>query len=390
MRFSARTPDDLSPNPLALALEARRAAGGEIVDLTGSNPTVVGLDYPSAAIDRALAEAGAGVYQPDPRGLPAARRALAEVYAERGDSVDPESIVLCASTSEAYGFLFKLLCDPGDEVLFPAPSYPLFEHLAAVEGVASRAYRLDPGRGWAVDVGSVEAAIGPRTRALVVVSPNNPTGSVVEAPVLAALAELAARHRLALIGDEVFADYLESGGAGDGYASVLGAAVDTVGFALGGLSKAAGLPQLKLSWIATAGPAAARDQALARLDLIADTFLSVGAPIQHALPALLDLGAGLQGQIRTRIAAARAALGEALGAGPARLLPSAGGWYAVIELPEEVDEERLCLELVAEDGVLVHPGYFFDMEGQHLVACLLAPPEQTARGAAALSARLRT
>jgi aspartate/methionine/tyrosine aminotransferase len=384
VRFSTRTPGDLSPNPLAARIEARRGAGLPLCDLTVSNPTAVGLDYPWPAIDRALAEAGAGVYQPDPRGRPDARRAIADGYAARGDRVDPDQIVLCASTSEAYAFLFKLLCDPGDEVLFPAPSYPLFEHLAAVEGVVARSYRLDPAAGWRVDAASVAAAVSPRTRALVVVSPNNPTGSLVDAAALAALAALAARHGLALVGDEVFADYRRDPAAR--YASVL--ANDALSFALGGLSKSAGLPQLKLSWIAVGGPPAARAEALARLELIADTFLSVGAPVQRALPALLGLGGQIRRSIQARTRDSRAALVRGLAGGAARLLPADGGWYALIGLPDDVDEERLCLDLVAEDGVLCHPGYFFDLDGAHLVVCTLCPPDEIARGAAALRARL--
>ncbi len=397
MSFSRRTPDELEPNALTSLLGERRKAGRDICDLTVSNPTSVGLDYPLREIDAALASAGAGLYDPDPRGLLSARRAVCDYYAEHGREVDPEQVLLTASTSEAYAFLFKLLCDPGDEVLVPSPSYPLFDHLAAVEGVVARPYRLSVGREWAVDFASVEAALDERTRAILLVSPNNPTGSVVSPDELEELGVLARDRDLALICDEVFADYptrtrasallTEPRPAPPALrAGVLCQLEEVLGFSLGGLSKAAGMPQLKLGWIVITGPAPLRREALERLDLIADAFLSVCSIPQRALPDLLHVGRRLRARIAERVRAGRRAAENALGPGAAaRLLPAAGGWYAIIELRERVDEEEVCLKLLAEHDVFVQPGYFFDIEGgHHLVVCLLAPTRDLERGLACL------
>ena len=386
MSFSGRTPSDLEPNPLAEIITAKREAGIALCDLTISNPTAVGLDYPARAIDRALAVAGAGAYQPEPRGLLVARSAVAGYYQGRGASVDAEQLVLTASTSEAYAFLFKLLCDPGDEVLFPTPSYPLFDHLAALEGVVACGYALDESSGWAVDLDSLEANISARTRAIVLVSPNNPTGSVVGAAELAAIVSLARRHGLALIGDEVFADYM---GPGQAAPAALVGIGEVLAFALGGLSKAAAMPHLKLSWIAASGPRDRRAEALARLELIADTFLSVAAPVQRALPELLAIGAELRALVRARVGAGFAQTAARLaGVKGARFITAAGGWYALLALADDLDEDELCLELIGRADVLVHPGYFFDMEGQHLVLSMLTPPAQLERGLAAIVAQV--
>ncbi|HTM22849.1 MAG TPA: pyridoxal phosphate-dependent aminotransferase [Kofleriaceae bacterium] len=374
MRFSARTPADLAPNPLAAAHAAARAAGA-VIDLTESNPTTVGLEYPWAAIDAALAAAGAGRYHPEPRGLPDARRAVAAWYAARGAAVDSDHIVLTASTSEAYGLLFKLLCDPGDQVLIPQPSYPLFDHLAAAEAVEARPYRS----------GRAEPALEARTRAIIVVSPNNPTGAIQSAAALSELADLCAAHDLALIGDEVFADYTADGRPAP---SVAATGAPALAFALGGLSKSAGLPQLKLGWIAVAGPPALRDAALTRLDIIADAFLSVATPVQLAASRLLELAAPIRAAIRERVAGNRAHIAAALApVRGARLAPAGGGWYALIELPHGVDEEALALAL-AGDRVLVHPGWFFDLPPPCLVASCIVAPEVMRAGLAALGARL--
>jgi len=378
--FSRRTPDELEPNALTRLVSARREAGHGLCDLTVSNPTVVGLDYPLESIDAALGAAGAGPYTPDPRGLLGARRAVCDYYAERGRRVDPESVLLTASTSEAYAFLFKLLCDPGDEVLVPRPSYPLFDHLAAVEGVAARAYYLAARRGWALDSAAIEVALGERTRAIVLVSPNNPTGSVIGAGELADLGVLARDRGLALICDEVFADYgLAESAARPG---VLFELEEALGFSLGGLSKAAGMPQLKLGWLVVSGPEALRTEALERLEVIADAFLSVSSTPQRALPELLRIGATVRAQIAARVRDGRR-LAERLlgGSAMARLLPAAGGWYAIIELAEGMDEEEVCMRLLGEHDVLMHPGYFFDIDGgRHVVVCLLAEPAELERG----------
>ncbi len=370
--FSRRAPgdDELAANRLAAAVERRRAAGGEVVDLTASNPTEVGLAYPTAALAEALAAGAAEPYRPDPRGLPAARRAVAGLFAARGAAPAPEHLFLTASTSEAYGLLFKLLCEPGDEVLVPRPSYPLFEHLARLEAVSARHYRLGASPGFALDPDRVEVELGERTRAVVVVSPNNPTGQAAGAGELAELAGLCAARGVALIADEVFADYHQ--GAGPPPPTVL-AADGPLRFALGGLSKSCGLPHFKLGWIAAAGPPGLLDGALARLEHIADSYLSASTPVMAALPRLLEIGAGIRAAIAARVEDGRRRAAAALaGASRARLLPADAGWTACIELDPAIDEEELALALAERHGVLVHPGYFFDFDrGSHVVVSLL-------------------
>ncbi len=377
--FSRRTPDELAANRLALAIARRRAAGEGIIDLTTSNPTEVGIPYPAAELGAALAAVAGQPYRPDPRGLVEARGVVADTFAARGVAIDPEQIFLTASTSEAYGFLFKLLCEPGDEVLVPRPSYPLFEHLARLEGVAARGYRLGPSPGFALDPDRVEVELGEKTRAVVVVSPNNPTGQAASAAALAELAALCAERRLALISDEVFADYH---GQVQPAACAL-AAGGPLRFALGGLSKSCGLPHFKLGWIAAEGPAAELDAALARLEHIADSYLSASTPVMAALPLLIAIGAGIRADIARRIADNRVRAGALLGE---RLLPADGGWTACIELDPATDEEELTAALAERHGVVVHPGYFFDFDrGAHAVVSLLVPPERLERGLAALA-----
>jgi aspartate/methionine/tyrosine aminotransferase len=382
-RFASRIEVDLAPNALAAALAARRAAGARILDLTNSNPTRVGLRYPEAEILAALASPAALAYQPDPRGLPSARAAVSAYYASRGESVDPEDLLLTASSSESYALLFKLLADPGDEVLIPAPSYPLFDVLARLECVRLVRYPLvhNPGVGWRIQREALGAALSPRTRAIAVVHPNNPTGSYLRGEERAWLETLCASRELPLIADEVFLDYSRAAGE-ISFASTRG----SLAFALSGLSKLVGLPQLKMGWIALAGPERARDRARARLEFIADAYLSVGAPVQHAAPTLLELRGALQRQIRERMEANELRLRErCASAASLRPLEREGGWYAVLELPESVDEEAFCVRLLEQHGVLVHPGYFFDFERPGvLVVSLLAEPGTFAEGVARL------
>lgn len=383
--FSRRTPAGLAENRLAAALADARAAGDEILDLAVSNPTVCGIRYPEAEIARALADAGAGAYEPSPRGIASARRAVAGELARRGLCAAPESIFLTASTSEAYGLLFKLLADPGDEVLLPRPSYPLLEHLAALEGVRPVSYSLAASRRFALDPDRIEAVMGERTRAVVVVSPHNPTGAVAGRAQLAELGELCGARGVAVIGDEVFADYaaapppslLEARGA--------------LRFGLGGLSKSIGLPQLKLSWIAIAGPRRLQEEAAERLEFIADAYLSVSSPIQRALPRLLSSGADVRAAIAARTDDNRRAVAAAIaGITGARVASEPAGWHAVVELPDRVDEEALVTRLLQQDRVFVHPGYFFDFErDDHVVVSLLTPPERLGRGLERLVARIR-
>lgn len=371
-RFSTRTPPSLAPNRLAQALARARREGRRLLDLTDSNPTRAGFAY-AAGLLAPLADPRGLRYEPQPFGLPAAREAVAADYARRGVTIAPDRIVLTASTSEAYSLLFKLLADPGDEILVPRPGYPLLEHLTRLDGLVPRPYDLDPHGGWAVDVAAVERALSPRTRAVLLVSPNNPTGSYVKPPELDALARLGAG--VALVVDEVFAEYELAPGAAAAAARPLDPR-DALVFALGGLSKAVGLPQVKLGWMAIGGPDAIVAPALERLELVCDTYLSVATPVQAAAAELLERGAPLRAQIQARIAGNYARLGERAAAAPScRVLPAEGGWYAVVQVPRLQSEEELVVELVEREDVVVHPGHFFDFQGEaFLVVSLLPPP----------------
>jgi alanine-synthesizing transaminase len=378
--FSRRIASDLAANRLAMALAARRAAGRPFIDLTESNPTRAGFDYPADLL-APLADARALTYAPSPFGLRDAREAVARDYARQRLDVPADRVVLAASTSDAYSMLFKLLADAGDEVLVPRPSYPLFEPLAALDAVEPRAYDLDIHGGWAVDFSSVERAITPRTRALLVVSPNNPTGSFVTAGELDRLAAICAPRGIAIVADEVFADYeLEPGAASR--AGRVAARADVLSFSLGGLSKSIGLPQVKLGWIAVAGPEALVRAALERLEHVCDAYLAVSTPVQVAAPALLARGAAIRAQIAQRVAANYGTLkadGDA--AASCGVLRSDAGWYAVLHVPSLEPEEDLVLRLLATDEVLVHPGYFFDFPRESfLVVSLLPPPPSFADG----------
>jgi len=378
--FSSRTPEDLTPNRLAEALKAARAEGRTILDLTQSNPTRAGFEYPGDLL-RPLADPGGLTYTPSPFGLLDARAAVARDYARRGLAVAPERIALTASTSEAYACLFKLLTDPGDEVLIPRPGYPLFEHLASLDRVGARPYDLDLDAGWRIDFESLEAAITPHTRAIVIVSPNNPTGSFIKSDEVDRLAEFAAARDLALIADEVFADYEITHEARAG-AGRLVDRDDVLSFSLGGLSKSVGLPQVKLAWIAAAGPDRLIDPALGRLELICDTYLSVSTPVQLAASELLERGANVRDQIRRRVSANYERLLQKAASLPAcRVLATEGGWSAVLEVPSVYPEEALVVDLLQHDNVLVHPGYFFDfLHESYLVVSLLVAEAQFADG----------
>jgi alanine-synthesizing transaminase len=380
-----RLPGDLSPNATARAVEALRAQGVAVIDLTESNPTKAGLRYPEQLL-QALADPRALRYEPHPLGLIAAREAVAREFLRRGLVVPADRIALTASTSEAYGFLFKLLCDAGDAVLVPRPSYPLFEYLTALEAVEAIPYRIEYHGAWRIDVDSVERALHDRVRALLIVSPNNPTGSFLHADDLVNLATLCASRELPIIGDEVFADFPLD--AAPRAASVL-AASDIVTCSLGGLSKSVGLPQLKLGWIAFGGPADRVDKIRHAYEVIADSYLSVSTPVQVAAPALLAAGAAVRRQIHARVCHNLASLRSAVAAHPSvSVLTCEGGWSAVIQLPSTRSEEDLILELLNDDHVFVHPGYFFDFERESfVVVSLLVEPDIFDRGVARLLAR---
>ena len=384
--FSARVPP-LRANRLAGELGRLRSAGRRLDDLTESNPTQVGLPYPRDLLVP-LASPDALAYDPAPFGLAAGREALAAHLTGRGVAARPERVVLTASTSEAYGLLFKLLCDPGDAVLVPRPSYPLFEHLTRLEGVAARPYRLEYHGRWQVDIDDLAAMVDARTRAVLLVSPNNPTGSFVRGDELAAVREVALRHELAIICDEVFADYpMEEPGAGRPGALV--GETEALTFTLGGLSKSAGLPQLKLGWMLVGGPEGLAAGALERLELVCDTYLSVATPVQLAAGALLRRSRPVAEAILERVRANYAALRRLAEGFPAcRVLRAEAGWYAVLQVPALRTEETLVLELLQRDGVCVHPGYFFDFPREaFLVLSLLPLPDVFAGAAARVLAR---
>jgi alanine-synthesizing transaminase len=366
--FSSRLKWDTSPNPLAQLLAAKQRAGATVLDLTESNPTHAGLHYPGDEILAALADPRALRYDPDPRGLPEARETVSRYYAERGVEVAVSRILLTASTSEAYSYLFKLLADPGDEIMVPRPSYPLFEYLAAMESVRIRPYPLRYDGGWHIDFAELERAITERTRALVVVNPNNPTGSFLKQEEWERLQRL----DLPILSDEVFSDYgFAEPEAGPRRVRTLAGSHGALTFAMSGLSKIAGLPQMKLGWIVAGGPG--HEAALEGLEWIADTFLSVSAPVQVALPQLLAAAATVQTQIMARTQANLASLRAAIGEGtPCQVLNVEGGWYVVLQVPRTRSEEEWTLHLLAEKNVLVQPGFFYDFESEaFLVLSLL-------------------
>ncbi len=371
--FSERVPGQLSANRLAAAVAARRAAGGPILDLTESNPTRAGIAYPLALL-APLADPRGLRYDPRPFGLPSARQAVSADYARRGVAIAADRVVLTASTSDAYGWLFKLLADAGDEMLVPRPSYPLFDHLTRLEGVVARPYDLDYHGRWSIDFASVEGALSSRTRAVLLVSPNNPTGSFVTQHEVDRLAELCAPRDVALIADEVFADYELEPGATERAGRVLDRR-DVLAFSLGGLSKSIGLPQVKLGWIGAAGPDRLVAAALDRLELVCDTYLSVSTPAQASAAELLSAGMPVRAEIAARVRANYGHLRDRVAGTPScRTLRSEGGWYAVLQVPSLQPEEDLVLTLLERDGVLIHPGYFFDFAREsYLVLSLLSP-----------------
>lgn len=405
--FSQRLPWRAAQNRLSVAVAQARAAGAPLLDLTVSNPTRALPElYPPALLAPLAGERGLR-YEPSAQGDPAARRSIAAYYAARGIAVAPEHLVLCASTSEAYTWLFQLLCDPGQGALFPQPSYPLLEFLAGLSAVRLCPYPLhyesgfaggQSGRWW-LGLEAVRAACTDEVRLLVVVSPNNPTGSFLRRSELLALCALCRERGLALVVDEVFTDYDLLPAAADQVAdppvrSVL-AAVQALGeqaplcFVLSGLSKVVGLPQLKLGWIHVGGPEPLRQTAQDRLELLADTFLSVGTPVQTAAPQLLAWQPQVSAAITARLRQNLQTLAAAVKDTACQLLPVEGGWYAVLRLPRLLSEEDWALLFLSEDGVLVHPGYFYDFAAEaYVVLSLLTEPATLARGAAKLVARV--
>jgi len=368
--FSRRTPEDQRPNRLAAA---RARLGEPAFDLTESNPTRCRLPYPEDLLE-ALADPRGLAYRPDPRGPLEARAAVARQYLGWGVELEPQQIVLTASTSEAYGFLMRLLADPGDRLLVPTPSYPLFDQLARLDGVSLVPYSLVADDGWRPDLESLAAAPA-GCRAVVVVHPNNPTGSFIQPDDAARLAGLCRSRGWALVADEVFLPYPLDGGPGSDRSFAATSACLT--FSLGGLSKSVGLPGLKLGWIAVTGPAEELPAALARLEYVADAYLSVSTPVALAAPWLLERGLPVQRAIAGRCRANLARLRALAGATPSvTVLPAGGGWSAVLRVPSLLDDEALAVHLLEAAGVAVHPGYLFELPGEGYLVVSLLPPEE--------------
>ncbi len=379
-RFSQRLVWSAPQNAYSLRLEEKRRAGLDLLDLTGANPTEAFKDYPHGEIARAFGAIDNFRYEPQSFGGAEARKAVARWYSGQGIAVSAERVALTASTSEAYSVLFKLLCDPGEEVVIPCPSYPLFEYLAHGEAVKTVPYRLDYDGAWFIDLPSIKKAVSARTKAIVIVNPNNPTGSFLrfgEANELAALAE---RHDLALISDEVFMTYPAGEPQANQVRTMIGRD-DVLSFSLNGLSKAAGMPQMKLGWIAVNGPQRAVASALAKLELLLDSYLSVSTPVQWALPELLlRIGANLHAKIAARVRQNRQVL-STLTNTPVAPLASEGGWSAILQVPNIWSEETWILKLLDEEQVVVQPGYFFDMAKEaFLVVSLITESADFAEG----------
>jgi len=380
--FSSRFHWDAHPNRLTQLLREKKRAGVPVLDLTESNPTRADLAYP-AEVMAALSDQRVLLYEPSAAGALDARGAISRYYAVSGRQIEPDRILLTASTSEAYAYLFKLLCDSGDQVLVPRPSYPLFEFLATMENVEARQYPLAWHGEWSIDRDALKAAITDRTRAIVLVNPNNPTGSYVKWAELEWLAEVG----LPLISDEVFCDYAFSPDPSrvDSLLNASGA----LAFSMSGLSKVAGLPQMKLGWIAVSGPETARREAMEKLEWIADTYLSVSTPVQCAAPALLAAGMEVQRQIRERTMANLAWAQDALAGSAAGAMPVEGGWYLTIRMPQTRGEEEWALEMLDRENVLVQPGFFYDFETEaFLIVSLLTPPAIFREGLDRLKRRL--
>ncbi len=384
--FSRRTGWDLVPNPYTNALEEHRRTGRELLDLTASNPTTVGLSYRETELLQAFAHREALTYEPSSRGLDSARKNIAQYYAEKGSTLTLDDLILTTSTSEAYSFVFRLLCDPGDAVLVPAPSYPLFDFLADLNDVKLVSYELVYDHGWQIDFESLRRSVegsnaaDSKCRAVLVVHPNNPTGSYVKRREIAELNHLCAASGMAIIADEVFLDYSIDNETPPTFSSNN----EVLTFTLSGLSKISALPQMKVAWLATSGPVDTKAAALARLEVIADTYLSMSAPVQLAVPTMLAERQGIQAQLLERIRVNLAALDASLAPQTlCRRLAVEGGWYAILRVPVLGTDEDLAIAVLRETGVLLQPGHFYNFPGDgYLVASLITPCNDFREGAA--------
>ena len=370
--FAKRTNWNMTQNRLSEALAAHRAAGKPLIDLTVSNPTECGFEYDSSAILDALRNPAALAYEPNPRGLESARRAVAGYYADREETVSADDIFLTTSTSEAYSYVFRTICDPGDELLIPSPSYPLFDFLADIQDVSLVRYPLLYDHGWQIDFHALEQAITPRTRGVIVVHPNNPTGHFAKQGEIAKLNSICSARELAIIADEVFLDFALDGNRAASFAANGGAPT----FTLSGLSKISGLPQMKAAWLVVSGSQQWKREALARLEVIADTYLSANAPVQLAIPRFLEERHGFQKQVMSRVRRNLSELDRQLIAQKAvSRLKVEGGWCAVLRVPPTRSDEDLAIDLLSAHGVSVHPGHFYDFSSERVIVVSLLVPE---------------
>lgn len=376
-RYSNRLRWTASQNQFSILLSELRATGRTLLDLSISNPTEALAEYPHAEIAAAFNSISDFRYQPEPFGLFETRTAIVHRLRQRVPRVDlsQEHVALTASTSEAYSHLFKLLADPGDEILVPTPSYPLFDYLAQLEAIKLRPYRLSYDGSWSIDFASLEAALSNRSRAVILVNPNNPTGSFLKASEFEQLRRLALAHTLPLISDEVFTDFAFAESIQR--MTTLAAQDDVLTFTLNGLSKASAMPQMKLAWIIVSGPAKERNEACSRLELVLDTYLSVGTPVQLAAPKLFSIGDRLQQRIRRRVQNNLSNLAALLANQSIHMLHSEGGWSAILRVPQMLSEELWIMRLLREYGVIVQPGYFFDMPGEAFLVVSLLTAEET-------------
>jgi len=376
--FATRTNWDLTPNRLSEALAAHRAAGKPLLDLTVANPTECGFSYDSKAILEALKNPAALRYEPNPRGLQGARRAVAGYYADRSEAISVEDIFLTTSTSEGYSYVFRTLCNPGDEVLIPSPSYPLFDFLAEIQDVKLVRYPLIYDHGWQIDFHALEQAITARTRAVIVVHPNNPTGHFTRAPERTKLNAICSAHQMGIVADEVFLDFALNGSSAESFVTNSG----VLTFTLSGLSKIAGLPQMKAAWLAVSGPQELKRVAVARLEVIADAYLSPNAPVQLAMAAFLEERQSFQQQLLARVRRNLAELDRHVaGQRACSRLAVEGGWYTVLRVPAIRSDEDLALELLTSQNVYVHPGHFYDFRSDgFLVVSLITPETNFSKG----------
>jgi alanine-synthesizing transaminase len=376
--FAKRTNWNMTPNRLSEALAAHRATGKPLLDLTVSNPTECGFEYDGAAILDALRNPAALMYEPNPRGLESARRAVAGYYADRKENVSVDDIFLTTSTSEAYSYIFRTLCDPGDELLIPSPSYPLFDFLTNIQDVSLARYPLFYDHGWQIDFHALEQTITPRTRGIIVVHPNNPTGHFAKHAEIAKLNSICSARELTIIADEVFLDFSLAENRPASFARNRGAPT----FTLSGLSKICGLPQMKAAWLIASGPQQWKSEALVRLEVIADTYLSVNAPVQLAMPKFLEQRHGFHKQVMARVRRNLSELDRQMETQKAcSRLTVEGGWCAVLRVPATRSDEDLAIELLTTRGVSVHPGHFYEFPADgYLVASLITPERTFAEG----------